>query len=278
MLLNVIDHIQLGLMTQHLLPRIIFTLLTLFTIDVVQRLSRRMDISVVSNEPGSRSYRLRNRRRPCDQCRSRKVRCQAEGDNPPCRRCEQTHTACTFQGGRPSRATRQDRRLSSSPATPSPSADRGHQTQISADSHNDTAPVSNAGDVIATGSPGFLHHSDLAYQSTSVFDGRIPSAQLQFSHTLDGGNDQTCILLGTSSESDPWLLRHCQFDEYGLRSFYGLQFRNIGGVPNRQKIPVHFILTPKHKDQAQCIGRETPLRERLNTLIPVSWGIRLIKL
>ena len=83
---------------------------------------------------------------------------------------------------------------------------------------------------------------------------------------------------GTSSESDPWLLRHCQFDESGLRSFYGLQFRNIGGVPNRQKIPVHFILTPKHKDQAEGIGRETSLRHRLNSLIPVSWGICLIKL
>jgi len=210
--------------------------------------------------------------------RSRKVRCQAEGDSPPCRRCEQTHTPCTFHGGRPSRATRQDRRMPLSIVTPSPSADRGHQTQLSADSHNDTVPVSNAGEIIATGSPGFLHHSDLAYHSRSILDGAIPSAQLQFAHTLDGGNDKTCVLLGTSSESDPWLLRHCQFDEYGLRTFYGLQFRNIGGVPNRQKIPVHFILTPKYKGQAECIGRKTSLRDRLNSLIPVSWGISLIKL
>ncbi|KAL5590947.1 hypothetical protein FOBRF1_014504 [Fusarium oxysporum] len=94
-----------------------------------------------------------------------------------------------------------------------------------------------------------------------------------FSKSLDDINGQTSILLGASSESDPWLLRHCQFDEYGLRSFYGLQFRNIGGVPNRQKIPVHFIV---RQDEMGVV--DASLRVRLNELIPVSWGLRLIRL
>jgi urease len=96
---------------------------------------------------------------------------------------------------------------------------------------------------------------------------------LQFSKSLDDINGQTSILLGASSESDPWLLRHCQFDEYGLRSFYGLQFRNIGGVPNWQKIPVHFIV---RQDETGVV--DASLRARLNELIPVSWGLRLIRL
>lgn len=234
-----------------------------------------MDNSSVTNEPGSRSYRLRTRRRPCDQCRSRKLKCQAEGEKPPCRRCEQTHTRCTFDAARPRRGTGPNRSALFSPATPTPSANLSYQTE---DDNHSNEPLSNAGETIATASPGFLQQSEIAFHPASILDSSVPQAQLQFPQTLDGGNDQTCILLGTSSESDPWLLRHCQFDEYGLRSFYGLQFRNIGGVPNRQKIPVHFILTSKHPNEGTGLDKGRLLRDRLNVLIPVAWGLKLIKL
>ncbi|PCD23943.1 hypothetical protein AU210_015457 [Fusarium oxysporum f. sp. radicis-cucumerinum] len=111
------------------------------------------------------------------------------------------------------------------------------------------------------------------YHQASALGSVAATTQLQFSKSLDDINGQTSILLGASSESDPWLLRHCQFDEYGLRSFYGLQFRNIGGVPNRQKIPVHFIVRQDETDMV-----DASLRARLNELIPVSWGLRLIRL
>lgn len=51
------------------------------------------------------------------------------------------------------------------------------------------------------------------------------------------------MLLGASSESDPWLLRHCHIDQLGLRSVHKMYFRNAGGVPTTDKIPIHFIVS-----------------------------------
>ncbi|KAI7763483.1 hypothetical protein LZL87_010548 [Fusarium oxysporum] len=127
--------------------------------------------------------------------------------------------------------------------------------------------------IFAATTPVLSHQSQVPYHQAPTLGSVATTTQLQFSKSLDDIHGQTSILLGASSESDPWLLRHCQFDEYGLRSFYGLQFRNIGGVPNRQKIPVHFIV---RQDEANII--DASLRAKLNELIPVSWGLRLIRL
>ncbi|KAI8649066.1 hypothetical protein NCS55_01480200 [Fusarium keratoplasticum] len=239
------------------------------------------DDSGANNDPGTRIYRLHNRRRPCDQCRSRKVRCQADGGKPPCRRCAQTQTTCTFER-QPRRTTRQNRTTSLSSGAQSPSSHRDSQADAlnlnnSFNTEHDIGdqyqPPSNSGTAIHGASPHvFPPESELAYHRAPTLDGVTSPTQLQFSQSLDDIHGQTPILLGSSSESDPWLLRHCQFDEYGLRSFYGLQFRNIGGVPNRQKIPVHFIVTPS------AMTETGSLRAKLNELIPVSWGIRLVKL
>ncbi|KAM5364173.1 hypothetical protein ACJA88_013127 [Fusarium oxysporum] len=163
-----------------------------------------------------------------------------------------------------------------------------HSPAVNHASHDNTFDLDNSFDtgdtpaqhassqgptIFAATPPVLSHQSQVPYHQASALGSVAATTQLQFSKSLDDINGQTSILLGASSESDPWLLRHCQFDEYGLRSFYGLQFRNIGGVPNRQKIPVHFIVRQDEKDMV-----DASLRVRLNELIPVSWGLRLIRL
>ncbi|EMT69639.1 Urease [Fusarium odoratissimum] len=188
-------------------------------------------------------------------------------------------TACTFVG-RSRRTTRQNRARSVSTSAHSPAVNHAsHDNTFDIDNSFDTGHIpaqhasSQAPTIFAATPPVLSHQSQVPYHQASTLGSVATTTQLQFSKSLDDINGQTSILLGASSESDPWLLRHCQFDEYGLRSFYGLQFRNIGGVPNRQKIPVHFIV---RQDETDVI--DASLRARLNELIPVSWGLRLIRL
>lgn len=237
------------------------------------------DDSGAHNEPGTRTYRLHNRSRPCDQCRARKVRYQTGDGNPPCRRCAQTETACTF-AGRSRRTTRQNRARSVSSSLHSPTVNHAsHDTTFHLDNSFETGDIqaqhttSHEPTIFAATTPVLSHQSQVPYPQAPILGSVATTTQLQFSKSLDDIHGQTSILLGASSESDPWLLRHCQFDEYGLRSSYGLQFRNIGGIPNRQKIPVHFIVK---QDEVNVI--DSSLRTRLNDLIPVSWGLRLIRL
>ncbi|RGP60881.1 hypothetical protein FSPOR_10382 [Fusarium sporotrichioides] len=243
-----------------------------------------VDESGAHNEPGTRTYRLHNRRRPCDHCRARKVRCQIDDDKPECRRCAQSQTPCTFVG-RSRRTTRQSRARSGSSSAHSPITNHAcHDDTLGLDSSfgigqasAEQRSASNRPSIFTATPPVFPPESDVPYHQAPTLGSVATSTQLQFSKSLHDIQGQTSVLLGASSESDPWLLRHCQFDEYGLRSFYGLQFRNIGGVPTRQKIPVHFIVTPKSTNDA-TFEKIISLRSRLNELIPASWGIRLVKL
>ncbi|CAF3618896.1 unnamed protein product [Fusarium graminearum] len=188
-------------------------------------------------------------------------------------------TPCTFEG-RSRRTTRQSKTTSVSSSAHSPVV---HHT-----SHDDTLGLDNSFGVsdeqhsdrptifVAT-PPVFTPETEIPYDHAQTLSSVATTTQLQFSRSVDDIQGQSSTLLGSSSEADPWLLRHCRFDDYGLRSFYGLQFRNIGGVPNRQKIPVHFIVTPKLTNDA-TLDKMMSLRSRLNGLISVSMGIRLAKL
>lgn len=87
------------------------------------------------------------------------------------------------------------------------------------------------------------------------------------------------MLLGSSSGSDPWLLRHFRFDELGLRSFHKLHVRNAGGVPTADKIPVHFLLSSDALYQSSIAeSKAIELRRRLDCLVPQSAGARLVRL
>ena len=98
--------------------------------------------------------------------------------------------------------------------------------------------------------------------------------------TLDQSNVQLC---GTSAELDPWLLRHCKFDDVGMRAYGKIRIRNVGGVPVNTMVPVHFTVV----DDAfhEPIGpRCTPIkspdvrREELTALVPPEMGLKLISL
>lgn len=103
----------------------------------------------------------------------------------------------------------------------------------------------------------------------------------QLSQTMDCIPGHSALLLGASSESDPWLLRHCHFDGLGLRSVHRLYFRNAGGVPTADKIPVHFLVSDD-KYLAHPLGglRDAVegARERLAQLVVPAYGVRLVRL
>jgi hypothetical protein len=104
--------------------------------------------------------------------------------------------------------------------------------------------------------------------------------QVRSIETLDHSNVQLC---GTSAELDPWLLRHCKFDELGISSHGKTKLRNVGGVPVDNIVPVHFTVVedgvyepidPEAKSQASSETR----RQELNAMVPPAQGLRLISL
>lgn len=114
--------------------------------------------------------------------------------------------------------------------------------------------------------------------SSSLHNGGRVSTQL--SQTMDRIDGHSIMLLGASSESDPWLLRHCRFDQLGLRSVHKMYFRNAGGVPTKDKIPVHFIISDNkyltHPMMQNGVDVSAAFRAELNQLVPPSYGVRLI--
>ncbi|RDW58574.1 fungal specific transcription factor domain-containing protein [Aspergillus mulundensis] len=99
--------------------------------------------------------------------------------------------------------------------------------------------------------------------------------------TLDLLPGVSAQLVGSSGESDPFLLRHCKFDDYGFLNFHQVRLRNAGGVPWNEKIPVHYLVT----DDALCEAASTrgarqypSPRQELDALVPVEHGQRLLSL
>ena len=108
------------------------------------------------------------------------------------------------------------------------------------------------------------------------------SLSTQVSQSLDGLDGHHCQLFGGSSEADPWLLRHCRYDELGFRRFPRVHFRNAGGVPTRDKIPTHFMVSEDRLNEASRgeihLSGESDLRAELAFYIPADCGLRLIRL
>lgn len=134
-------------------------------------------------------------------------------------------------------------------------------------------------------SPSHLDHG-ASYGSVSfdledsTLQGHRPTTQI--SQTLDRMEGHNAMLLGSSSSSDPWLLRHFRFDELGMRSFHKTHVRNAGGVPTFDKIPVHFLLRADELSANTVAGARPSetmgLRDKLDILVPPSMGTRLIRL
>jgi hypothetical protein len=122
-------------------------------------------------------------------------------------------------------------------------------------------------------------NTGLSPSSGIIAPGRFPTQFVQSIDQLESGHAQ---LFGASAESDPWLLRHCCFDDSGMKYLYKVHFRNAGGVPTAQRIPIHFMITSgeltasiKHETRTG-LGEAT--RERLNYLVPPEYGRRLVAL
>lgn len=226
----------------------------------------------------ARPYRSK-RHRPCDQCRGRKLGCQID-DGLPCQRCRASKLDCTFDAPPPKRV-----RLSQSLSVAEPSVE-----ELSATAHGDVGVLGRDASQevpLSTAEPVFpsLEFDQINVASPAsgiLLAGRPPTQFVQSIDKLDQGYAQ---LFGASSESDPWLLRHCRFDDSGMKHFYKVHYRNAGGVPTAQRIPVHFMITSPELSTAikqetnagLCEGaRET--REKLDNLVPPEYGRRLVAL
>lgn len=233
----------------------------------------------MSSPISARPYRSK-RQRPCDQCRARKLGCQTAEDGASCQRCRSAKLECTFDNPPPKRP-RLSETLSSFVA---PSV--GDHSVVSQTHDNSFTRESSLARSVSRGiesrfpSIGLDPNSaGLSPGSGILAHGRPPTQFVQSIDQLEHGNAQ---LFGASAESDPWLLRHCCFDDSGMKYFYKVHFRNAGGVPTAQRIPVHFMISAedlttgiKHETRAG-VGEAT--RERLNSLVPRESGRRLVAL
>lgn len=120
-----------------------------------------------------------------------------------------------------------------------------------------------------------------AQQATSPFTQWQTTPQTIQTLDLLGGFSYQ--VTGASGESDPWLLRHCKFNDRGFRLFHQVHFRNAGGVPLDEKIPVHFLVSAdalyqSAKEKTGILSREGAAREELDALISPGCGQRLARL
>ncbi|KAJ5221597.1 uncharacterized protein N7469_010484 [Penicillium citrinum] len=227
----------------------------------------------------ARPYRSK-RHPPCDQCRRKKLRCEAQG-NKSCQRCEASASQCSFDLTLPGRSTLPE--LRPSPAEQDDSI-LPESTGIYDESHQITTPA-------PTGIPEIEPEIQSGLNATSVDEFFLPSQPEyhiperptpQAIQTLDQLKGFSSQVIGASGESDPWLLRHCKFDDHGFLLFHQVHFRNAGGVPLEEKIPVHFLVSADHlyeqrKEETRFPKRDRA-REELNTLVPLECGQRLVSL
>ncbi|KAJ5679293.1 hypothetical protein N7462_007537 [Penicillium macrosclerotiorum] len=229
----------------------------------------------------TRPYRSK-RRPPCDRCRHKKLRCDAQVGKG-CQRCEAVGSECSF-------------RAHTSACRPLILP----ETQSSLPDHN--RPRSEHGD-IHMGPRGFAQFQtgplssaiqpslDLHLTTESVDDLLLPLQPAyhlperptpQAIQTLDQLQGFSYQVIGSSGESDPYLLRHCNFDDHGFLMLHKVHYRNAGGVPLDEKIPVHFLVTENElyeharKDTKVCNKEE--IRGELNSLVPLECGQRLVSL
>ncbi|KAL2826267.1 hypothetical protein BDW59DRAFT_171918 [Aspergillus cavernicola] len=209
-----------------------------------------------------RPYRSK-RHPPCDRCRQKKLRCESNGQIQ-CRRCLASGTLCSFI------------RLHRSASMPGVT-------------FNPEPPISYANTVVASDYDSEPIVPTVAAEPASYFpDAPFPypflerSASQQAIQTLDLLPEVSAQVIGTSGESDPFLLRHCRFDDYGLLHFHPVRLRNAGGVPLEEKIPVHYLVTDNslHNSAKACTSttRIASPREELDSLVSVDHGQRLIAL
>ncbi|OJJ88404.1 Zn(II)2Cys6 transcription factor [Aspergillus glaucus CBS 516.65] len=213
----------------------------------------------------SRPYRSK-RHPPCDQCRRKKLRCDRNAGTI-CQRCQQRNTPCSFNQYQPSEPSPSTVLPGSVPPVPELAP-----TPAPAPAPAPVPPVFSGSPLFPIGTP-----IDLPF-NTEATPGRFG----QTVQTLDQLPGLSTQVIGASGESDPWLLRHCRFDDRGFLRFHQVHFRNAGGVPLDEKIPVHFLVTVEGlydaSKQATGFPKRALIREELESLFPLECGQRLVAL
>ncbi|KAB8260415.1 fungal-specific transcription factor domain-containing protein [Aspergillus pseudonomiae] len=243
-----------------------------------------------ANSPHTPSYTrpYRSKRHPpCDPCRRKKLRCQAERGNT-CQRCQTSGSLCTFGGlqavHQPSTALA-DANQASPPSAQQVTAVQPVEELHAAVNTDDSArcqsePILPLGPSAGPDS-GEVPSSEpvTTAPATYHFPERPPAQAIQTLDQLKGFSYQ---VTGASGESDPWLLRHCKFDDHGFLLFHQVHFRNAGGLPLDEKIPVHFLVTTDElygpAKEETAIPRSQSRREELNGLVPLDCGQKLVAL
>ncbi|KAL3481316.1 fungal-specific transcription factor domain-containing protein [Aspergillus californicus] len=210
-----------------------------------------------STTQARRPYRSK-RHPPCDRCRQKKLRCESNG-HIACRRCQSGGSLCSFL------------RLHRSASITL------HQNQLN--------PEYQTEPIVPTIEPETVAAEPVSYFADSPFLYPLPErpASQQAIQTLDLLPDVSAQVIGTSGESDPFLLRHGRFDEYGLLHFHQVRLRHAGGVPLEEKIPVHYLVTDnavyENAKASSRTQRTFPsARDELDSLIAVDHAPRLISL
>lgn len=212
----------------------------------------------------SRPYRSK-RHPPCDQCRRKKLRCNKNA-RYTCQRCEQRNLSCSFNQYQPNEP---------SPSTVLP----GSVPLPEPEPVPPRAPAPASVPPVFSDSPLPLFRTPIDFPFiTESTPGRFG----QTIQTLDQLPGWSTQVIGASGESDPWLLRHCRFDDRGFLRFHQVHFRNAGGVPLDEKIPVHFLVTAEGlyhaSKEATMFPKRDLIQEELESLVPLECGQRLVAL
>ncbi|GAT18864.1 fungal specific transcription factor domain protein [Aspergillus luchuensis] len=237
-----------------------------------------------SPPPTIRPYRSK-RHPPCDGCRRRKVRCEAD-HHGSCQRCLAAGQYCSFTRLRP-RPRPHSHQGTVPPKLPSPETRPVATSNLQATEdlvvNQEDPPVAHqAVDIpffeldtvrISADPGGTRPHTPSAFKERHTH---------QTIQTLDGLAGVSYQVNGASAESDPWLLRHCKFNDRGFLSFHQVHFRNAGGVPFDEKIPCHFLVSSDqlYESSKAQLPPPDPLNthEQLNHIVPPECGQRLVVL
>ncbi|KAG9252292.1 fungal-specific transcription factor domain-containing protein [Emericellopsis atlantica] len=175
--------------------------------------------------------------------------------------------------------------VQSSPSATTPQA-QSHRDLQYRDAHcTPTNPEAHAARILSAMETTGLPYASERRHRTHPHAG-TPSNQtttsypVQYVRSFEQMEAATAQLCGMSAELDPWLLRHCKFDEYGMRGLQNITCRNVGGVPVQGLVPVHFIVTDNsliQQDEHRS-SDESRRRRMLEDLVPMSHGVRLISL
>ncbi|KAI1451289.1 fungal-specific transcription factor domain-containing protein [Annulohypoxylon moriforme] len=262
----------------------------------------------------TRSYVSKNRPRPCDLCRSKKTACMPSASSASCRSCLNAEEQCVFSNRRLSQKqarsdaeTRQRHSVNTStdysPAPPTlPTLPTLSASELSlSPAHLDIPTRINDPFIQSHSTPATLPENnsdshevairsfDQAQDTNSILDfsaASTPMPLFQHVNSLEPPFTRSIVqLCGTSSDMDPWLLRHCRYDEKGIRSLYKLQIRSVGGVPVEGVVPVHFTIVDENLHHAlppEVVSSEqnslTRLNQELKSIVEPDLGRKLISL